>query len=270
MSTYHYDGTEWTSGGGTVDDKQGRYTVRRNNLVNVQQMLAVGASYIGSGLDYGQVTVFDRDNIIYDTIDCSAFAMLTIMGISFEDSPYTTRVPIARNAWQANPDYPWALNICMYKKSTYVDGHAWDQLIRNAAAIGRFYYDRNAVVPMTNGFRDVEPGDIVFYARKLENGEWMMPDRWMHINHIEIIATKEPAPDTYVDMDGVTQTWDKTRYPYRHGIMGARGSTDTIWGPSQVFLENGMEGNSVLKNNVNTVCLIVRPDLGALAGEVEV
>ena len=267
MSTYHYNGAEWTTGSGSGSDTQGRYTVRRNNLANIQQMLAVGASYIGSGLAYGQVTVFDRDNIIYDSIDCSAFVMLTLMGISFEDSPYTTRVPIVRNSWEANSDYPWALNICMYKKSTYADGHASDQLIRNAAAIGRFFYDRNAVVPMTNGFRDVEPGDVVLYAKKTDGGDWYMPDRWMHISHIEIIANKTPAPDTYVDVNGVTQNWDKSRYPFRHGIMGARGSQDTIWGPDKVFLEQGMEDATlVTKNNCNTACLIVRPDLGALAG----
>ena len=230
---YDIYGNEFSEGGSSGDGTQGRYTVKRNNRELVRQMLAVGESYIGSGLDYGQVTVFDRDNIIYDTIDCSTFVALALMGISFEDSPYTTRVPIARGAWDANPDYTWAIPLIQYKKSTYADGHASDQLIRNAAAIGRFYYDRNCVVPMTNGFRDVEPGDIVFYARKLENGDWMMPDRWMHINHIEIIATKEPAPDTYVDGEGVTRNWDKARFPYKHGIMGARGDTNTIWGPSR-------------------------------------
>lgn len=269
MSTYHYDGTEWTSGGGgTVDDTQGRYTVKRNNLVNVQQMLDVGRTYLGKGLTYGQVTVFDRDNIVYQAIDCSAFTMLTVMGIPYNDSPYYTNVPIARSAWQNNANYPWTINLAMYKKSTYADGHAADTLIRNAAAIGHFYYDRNAVVPMTNGFRDVEPGDIVFYAYKNSSGNWYMSDRWMHIAHIEIIATKEAAPDTYVGADGVTYTWDKTKYPYKHGIIGVRTSTPTAV-TTAPFLENGHAEDpaDMTHADVRTACLIVRPDLGALAGE---
>lgn len=241
---------------------------KRNNDALVTDFLTVAQTY----LNQNTIEYKDGDTIIYKStatngIDCSTFVNLCLMGYEFNDTPYVTHTYISPTSWVANSDYNWSICPLKYQISRYIDNSNPTEMVRLACQLGRWMQERNQVVSMAQGFIDVLPGDIVFYARKSQDtGDWINPTWWKHINHVGIILTKEDAPNTYVDGNGVTQNWDKTKYPYKHTIIDVGRTTppcrDSHW------LEEGQEDSTnVYENNVNTVCLICRPDLGSLQSE---
>ena len=247
-------------------EAQGRMTVKRNNYSLVTEFLTVAQTYLNQSS-----IVYSDGNTIFDTssasngIDCSTYVGLVMMGYPFNKSPYATGNYISPDAWVENStDYSWAIPTLNYKVSRYADGHNPDERLRLACQFARWMYDRNQVVPLTNGFRDVLPGDIVFWGHKNSTtGDW--PNDWfMHIGHIGIVLTKENAPITFIDVNGNTQNWDKTKYPFKHTIIDVRGGTPPC--STNHWLEEGQEdATKIYVNNVNTIQLICRPDLGALA-----
>ena len=187
------------------------------------------------------------------------------MGYPFSETPYVTHNYIDPTAWVANTaEYNWAIPTIQYKTSRYIDGHNSSEIVRLACQLGRWMYDRNQVVPLTNGFRDVMAGDIVFWGHKVQGtDEWVHPDWFMHINHVGIIYSVEDAPNTYVDGNGVTRNWDKDKYPLKHTIIDCGNTTPTV--RTTHWLEEGQEDpTNVYKNDVNSIQLICRPDFGAL------
>lgn len=241
-------------------------TAKRNDDNLVTEFLTTARSYLGkTDLEYK-----DGDTIFYKTtatngIDCSTFVGLCLMGYAYEDSPYYTHQYKQFDAWEANTD--WAVATMRYKISRYIDGHNPDERLRLACQFARWMQERSQSVPMTNGFQDVMPGDVVFWGHRLSStGEWMHPDWYLHINHIGIILTREPAPDTYV-VGGTTYTWDKVKYPFKHQIIEVTAVTPPCI--TSHWLEEGQEDpNKIYVNNVNTVVAICRPDLGALQAEL--
>ena len=245
-------------------------TVKRNSEELVNQFLSVAQSY----LNQNSIVYRDGNTIFYkdtasDGIDCSTYVGLCLSGYPFNKTPYVTGNYIAPSAWKPNSDdYNWAVCPLQYTASRFENGSNAGEMVRLACQLGNWMSQRNQVVPMTNGFIDVQPGDIVFWGhRSKSTGEWLHPTWFKHINHVGIILSKEDAPDTfeYVDGNGVTQTgiWNKAKYPYKHRIIEVSVVTppcrDSGW------LEQGQEDSTnIWVNNVNTVVLICRPDFGAL------
>lgn len=260
MNVYDINGNVYAIG-----QNAGGLEIKRNNLELVTEFLGVARSYLNkSDLVYADGnTIFYTDQAT-NGIDCSTYVILCLMGYAYELTPYYTHQYISPDAWKANSEFEWSINPREYKNSKYADDSATTEIIHVAAQIGRWMVERSQIVPLDNGFTDVLPGDIVFWARKdSQTGEFVHPTWYKKINHVGIILTKEDAPDTYVDSGGTTRNWDKTKYPYKHQIIDVRIETP----PCQTlhWLEEGQEDQTnVYVNNVNTVCLVCRPDLGAL------
>ena len=251
-----------------------RTFTRRNNASFVEQFLAVAETYLGqTSIEYDDGnTVFYKSTETHG-IDCSTLVNLCLLGYPFQKTPYYTGNYISPTAWVPNSDYAWPLNPLNYKVPYLLDGTGSMTPAKFACQLAKWMYERNWSVSMENGFEDVRPGDVVFWARRdRDSGEWIRPDWWKHINHVGIIQTKEAAPDTYeytVTENGVssiqTGTWDKTKYPYKHTIIEAVNASPAPCINSK-WLEKGQEDpTNVYSNNVNTVVMIARPDLGALA-----
>lgn len=259
------------SGNEIVPDFPEQVTLQRNSEELVTEFLTVAQSY----LNQTSLTYADGETIFYDKtkmngIDCSTYVGLCMMGYPFEETPYYTRVPKDIDAWEENPDYDWSVATIRYTASRWIDGHNPDERLRLACQFARWMTDRGQLVPMKDGFRDVMPGDIVFWGhRRQSTGEWIRPDWYLHINHIGIVLTRELAPDTYTYTEsGTTYTipWNKSKYPFKHQIIEVTDVTPPC--TTQNILEKGQESTSkIYVNNVNTIVAICRPDLGALKGE---
>lgn len=244
-------------------------TVKRNDESLVEEFLAVAQSYLNqTSIVYSDGGTIFYQETVTNGIDCSTFVGLCLMGYPFNKSPYYTRKFKKFDEWEANTeDYNWPVATMRYTVSRFTDGHNPDERLRLACQFARWMTDRGQLVPMKDGFRDVEPGDVVFWGHKqASTGDWIHPDWYLHINHIGIVLTKEPAPDTYEYTSGgstITANWDKIKYPFKHQIIEVTAVTppciNTHW------LEEGQEDvNKIYVNNVNTVVAICRPDLGSL------
>lgn len=238
---------------------------KRNNLSLVSEFLNVAQSY----LNQNTIEYKDGDTILYKStatngIDCSTFVNLCLMGYSFNDTPYYTHSYKDPTSWRANSNYDWSINPLQYQISRYIDNSNPTEIVRLACQLGRWMFSRGQEISLSNGFADVLAGDVVFYARKdQDTGDWKNPTWWKHINHVGIILSKEDAPNTYVDGQGVTRNWDKTKYPYKHTIIDVTSITPPC--STTHWLEEGQEDSTnIYENNVNTVCLVCRPDFGAL------
>jgi len=253
--------------GNVITNTSQAMTFRRNNLSLVTEFLTVAQTYLGkTDIEYK-----DGNTPIYVTtqtngIDCSTYVMFCMLGIPYSMSPYATGVYGGPSALSANTaDYDWAMNPMKYTTSRYIDGHDSSEMVRLACQFGHWMFDRGQEVSVNDGFADVRPGDIVFWGHKVqETGEWLRSTWWRHINHVGIVLSKEDAPNTYVDGNGVTQTWDKEKYPYKHTIIDVGNTTPTC--RTTHWLEEGQEdATNVYANNVNTIQLICRPDIGGLS-----
>lgn len=251
--------------GNLVDFGGSALTVKRNSDALVTEFLAVAQTY----LNQTDITYKDGDTIFYKStatngIDCSTFVGLCLMGLEYQMTPYYTHQYTNPNNLVINPNYNWAIRPMSYQISRYIDGSNPTENVRLACQLGRWMESRGQKVPLTNGFADVRAGDIVFWGKKVSGtDEWSHPTWWEHINHVGIILSKEDAPNTYIDGNGNTQTWDKSKYPYKHTIIDVGNTTPTC--RTTHWLEEGQEDpTNVYVNNVNTVVMICRPDLGAL------
>ncbi|MBR3082945.1 MAG: hypothetical protein IKH03_00005 [Oscillospiraceae bacterium] len=265
---------------GAVDFGPERYTSRRNHPVAVQQMLEIARSYrTNVGIAYTEgYTILSRKVPSAESgdrygIDCSTFVALALMGITLGDSPYGTREWVDPGKLLENTAFPWAIRLRDYFVSNLfpdVQNDSDRTRIRTAAQIARWGWERCELVSMDNGFADVRPGDIAFWARRVTGGEWKQPDRFLHINHVGIITTRELAPDTYqyTDVYGTPTSdvmqWDKSKYPWMHRIIEV-GGTDGDPSPCRdhKWLEWKQEDpTDIYSNNVNTLVMVLRPDLG--------
>lgn len=253
------------SGNELVQAGDNGITTKRNNAALVEEFLTVARSYLGKT----SITYSDGNTVFYtgsstNGIDCSTYVGLCLMGYAFEDTPYYTGQYHSVDSWVENSAHNWAVNPLRYKGSRYIDGHNPDEKVRLACQMARWMIERGQSVPFGNGFRDVEPGDIVWWGRKTSGGDWYKPDWYLHINHIGIVLSKESAPDAYTE-GGVTYTWDKDKYPYKHQIIEVTALTPPPC-VMRYWLERGQEDpTKVDVNNANTVVAVCRPDLGALS-----
>lgn len=261
MKVYDIDGNAYV-----IEQSEIGLQTKRNNVNLVAEFLGIAQTYLNkTSIEYK-----DGDTIMYKStatngIDCSTYTWLCLMGYGYESTPYYTHQYKSPYAWKANTDFDWSINPMEYKNSRYEDGSNPTEVVRVAAQMARWMSERSQIVLLDNGFVDVLPGDIVFWARKdRQTGNWVHPTWYKKISHVGIVLTKEDAPNTYIDSNGITRNWDKTKYPYKHQIIDVRVETP----PCQTlhWLEECQEDSTnVYENNINTVVLVCRPDLGALS-----
>ena len=255
-----------------------QFRTTRNNKTHVAELVAIAESYLNrSSLSYGYTTILEGRNNT-SNIDCSALALLALRGYAFENTSYSP--DIAKRdpeEWLANPDYDWA--ICSYdwelpreisRRDTFCDpdpdrdhnpdnnAQYWrkQQRIRLASQMAQWMVERGETVPMDEHLVNLEPGDMLFYARKdPTTGDWVHPDRFMRVNHVAMCVSKERATD-----DG---EWDIVKYPYKHMMIE---SAVCEHGVRERCVEDGPEdpADTYTTNNINTLVLICRPDLGSI------
>lgn len=198
--------------------------------------------------------------------------------------------------WAINPyDYTYPLEI-IGPKTTNPNNMT---PVRRASQLGNWMADSGWSIYWDRTFAQVEVGDIVYWAKHNADGNWRQPNRYMHISHIAICTGKRFVEDydsTFTYLLGnyafitraqlVAAFGEDTEYKeglyrciaetstgsvadrignfeyighhrYRHAMIEATGTEGT---PSNVILNRTLE-----RTNPNDVCLICRPDLGALA-----
>lgn len=241
------------------------YEYRRNSVDIVNEFLTVARSFLNqTSIEYRDGQTIFYTNSATNGIDCSTFVILCLLGYAFSETPYSTGNYINYNSWVANPAHDWAINPTEY---TIDYGGDNPDMVRRATQLAKWLVDRKQVVSLDNNMRDVRPGDLVFWGRKKANSstgvlEWIWPNWFLHINHVGIITTRETPPDTF-EVDGVTYNWDKSKYPYKHQYIDCGNTVPPV--RESKYLEMGQEDpTNVEANNVNTIAIICRPDLGAI------
>lgn len=207
-------------------------------------------------------------------IDCSTYIGLVLRGIPVEKSPYAhlinaqiedgeqdegdenngsddypTDEDVAPGDSPHDPasvlanvaDYGWAINPFEWKLPVVPGGDP--KPVRTASQLAQWMYERGQAVEIDDVFSNLMPGDIIFWAKKDKDGNWVQPNRFKHISHVAICCSRYDAPDE----DG----WP-TGYPYKHTML----EVTTI---KPYVLNRTLE-----KCSPGSVVLVCRPDLGAL------
>lgn len=134
----------------------------------------------------------------YKAIDCSTGANMWLRGIPYASSPYASETlfnSFRTNRLQKNDGVAWSI------APVRADGKP----ARYAYELCNYFYRMNKGIvflkdPDTNkilkgsigtsedDYSNIKKGDIVFYAKKDENGNWKRPgdDEFMHVSHVAI------------------------------------------------------------------------------------
>lgn len=242
----------------------------KNNMKCAAQFLSVGESYYQNRytgttptFSYGtHHTALDEEYDGGNEIDCSSFVGLMLRGIPYEKSPYytvnsddtgtivdgdddsgsgdnsgdgdgTSIIGPAANT----RDYSWATNPSYFKLANIPGGQP--KYVRTAAQLGELFSKLGRAIPLTKGFVNVEPGDIIFWAKTNADGSYRQPNRFMHISHVAVCYSKmnPPGDFTYGSQVGVTITSfnPETAKTYLEGIYGVSNHkysvtyTDNAW-----------------------------------------
>lgn len=284
---------------------------RRPSRINAAQIADVAKSYYrnrgdaehGYSFVYGHNTCVDEgfDPATGREIDCSALIGLVLRGIPFYKSPYTGVIAAAgdpttdeddteadetggstetdapdgyspRSLLANTADYQWAINPFDWENKLV----NLVKPVRTASQLGQWMKERGWAISYDETFHDVEIGDVIFYAKKNSAGEWVQPNRYMHISHVSIVISK-----IYVADYDAMSSYNNGKYCYHDGLQRCLEDNVTgAWnaskwqyiGPSHY--RHGMieatTGNSVILNRTlertyaNRIVLICRPDLGAV------
>lgn len=191
----------------------------------------------------------------------------------------------------ANPKYTWSLN--PYEWSNLLNRYtvSLESSIRGASQIAHWMADRGQEVPLDNHLSNIEPGDIVFYTRfdRLEPIRmYHVEQRYRHINHCAIITEKILVEDGAFDSNGNMcvyengeivgvqtwdgesveysgELWDAEKYPYLHRFI----QVNNVPGACEMGILETSGGTALTGNNINTLSMCCRPDLGAMSGPIE-
>ena len=118
----------------------------------------------------------------YKAIDCSSLVGMALRGYTYENGPYGSKANFTafrKNINQTNKSITWAFAVP-----------------RTAAEIGEYCKKKGWVVPLKdigtigNDFKGIKKGDLIFWAKKDDNGEYKEPDRYMQISHVAIVYGK--------------------------------------------------------------------------------
>ena len=123
--------------------------------------------------------------------------------------------------------------------------------------------ERGQSVPIDRYYANIEPGDVLFFARHdSTTNDWFEPLRFKHINHVAICIAKKKATSA----DG----WDTAAYPWEHTFAEVGHEDETT--PDGVIKIRTLEQpqgdtSAIFENNINTLCLVCRPDLGSISDD---
>lgn len=215
------------------------------------------------------------DSTYAGAIDCSTYIGLVLRGIPVEKSPFShlldstindednnlegndTGIDIGNDEVNPEPtldpklirenknDYSWAINPFEWKVSVEAGGTPTP--IRTSSQIAQWMFERGMSIPLDETFSNLEPGDIIFWAKKDSNGNYKQPNRYKHISHLAICVGK-------YDHDADDTTFPE-KYPYKHTMLEAT----TI--PPYIL------NRTLEKISPDEVVMICRPDLGGLTTE---
>lgn len=224
----------------------------------------------GTVLDTNYDTTGENKN----SIDCSTFIGLVLRGIPFKKSPYsnlfTDNGPLLDdndggnetgnhdeyddiyngNAWDpmdivANKDYSWSINPMDYKLKKNINSNELYP-VRTASQLAQWMYERGWAIPLDANFTNLEPGDIIFWAKR-QGGEYRQPNRYKKISHVAICISKYNRPENDSSFPSI--------YPWKHTML-------EVTTKAPYVLNRTLE-----KCSPNDVVMICRPDLGSVSAD---
>lgn len=246
-----------------------KHTTRSNSSL-VDEIVAVATSYYNGradtrpdttlNMEYGEPTILDT---AADTnkIDDATFIGLVLRGLPYGKTSYYTYEWQVPSYWTENNTFSWAFNPSYYANKQ----HSYDLYtspVRTAAQLAQLLVEQGRVIPIDTKLCNLEPGDLVFYAKKDIHGVWNEPNAFMNVDHVAICTSKTDGSSII--------GWDVSKFPYCHKIIHASNQQETQDEPVGCFydsvVEVGYTGTAdFTTNNYRTICLICRPDLGTLS-----
>lgn len=260
------------------------YYARRAN-----EVVAVARSYYDNRADgqgnprfrYGQQNTYRTTPFVLGNIDCSAFIGLVLRGIPYGSSPYGEyynagnsigdEITFDPDSVRCNPALSWPVDPRSYVSVTYTkdetdgdpaggavdvtDSTTSKTVVPTAAAnLAQMLCSVGDIVPLTDDFRYVQPGDIIFWAEKKSNGNWIQPNRFLRISHVAVCTGAENGTHTYLEVtsyddynynqsaeDGFTvhqDTIENSLYHPASGIvMVGRLKYGNVWTPFKVIAQ---------------------------------
>lgn len=137
----------------------------------------------------------------YKAIDCSTLVGMSLRGYTYENGPYANKTQFnsfRTNRNQTNPSVSWAFAVP-----------------RSAAEIGEFCYNKKWIVPLdtignaSNDFSGLKKGDLIFWAKKNDDGTYKQPDRYMKISHVAIVYGNSSTYDNRLSVIESTNNTSK-------------------------------------------------------------
>lgn len=196
-------------------------TTHQNDPACVAELLALAKTYYDVRGTKAHPTFFynQSDPACFDrgfnpanpslrrNIDCSTYVNLLLRGIPFEKSPYQGLIAPEGSPEAAAPgttranseEYPWVMDSTGVTLSVNPDERP--RPIRTASQIAEWMEKQNLAIPLQPDLSNVEPGDIIFWAKTRPTGEFIRPRRYRKISHIAVCYAKLPQPDTVTTTD---------------------------------------------------------------------
>ena len=222
----------------------------RNDIVGGSKAMVYGSNSILSTSSYTR------------EIDGSTFVGMLLRGYSFLQTPYATGQGASPNSWTGNTAYNWAFNPFDYTNYSRADSLSRTK-VRYASQMAEMMIERGQTVPIDKYYANIEPGDVLFFARHdSTTNDWYEPLSLKHISHVAICIAKEKATSA----DG----WNTTTYPWKHLFAEAGHEDETT--PDGVIKIRTLEQpqgdtSAMFENNINTLCLVCRPDFGSISDD---
>ena len=209
-------------------------------------------------------------------IDCSTYIGLILRGIPVWKSPYKSLIQdfmiendlelegsdedvidpgdndgdnsvLSSSSIKANKDdYDWALDPFEWSNPITVNGTDICP-VRRASQLAQWMYERGYSIPLDETLSNIEPGDIIFWAKKNTDGTWRQPNRYMNISHVAICINKKEPP--------VDDPKFPSKYPYKHTMLEV------------TTIEPYILNRTLEKCSPESVVMVCRPDLGSLNSE---
>lgn len=152
-------------------------------------------------------------------IDCSTFIGLILRGIPFRKSPYHTIPSQYVNPGDDEPeegasggnsssderskrpgylpanaaDYAWAVNPGDFTLPT--TPLAKEDPVRTASQLAEWMELHGRAIELRPDFANVEPGDIIFWAKTDADGKYVRNYRYRNISHVAVCYSKLPQPE---------------------------------------------------------------------------
>lgn len=217
-----------------------------------------------------------NDETYKGAIDCSTYIGMVLRGIPFEQSPYSHLTTIGAfpaddneldgsdtesgdidndgsNDEKLDPstiiantnEYVWAVNPFEWSLATTPTSSP--SPVRRASQLAQWMHERGMSIPLDETFSNLEPGDIIFWAKKDSDGNWIQPNRYMHISHVALCVNKMDPP--------TDDNKFPSKYPNKHTML----EVTTV---SPYVLNRTLE-----KCSPGSVVMICRPDLGGINSE---